>query len=106
MLAAEGYAFARTWYAPGSAVDAAAWSERVVVGRSPMPAAQQAAGWETRRCHAEPQLAALTPPRGRGKRHITDEATLLEAIALVRKDHRVDGVLSVAWDKQVEQTTP
>jgi len=105
VLAAEGYEFARTCYAPGSAVDAAAWSERVVVVRSPMHADQQAAGLEKRLCHAETQLAALTPPRGRGKRQITDEATLLEAIALVLKDHRVDGLLSVAWEKQVEQTT-
>src|SRR2546428_5422285 len=55
--------------------------------------------------HAETQLAALTPPRGRGKRHITDEATLVEAIGLVLTTQRVDGLLSVTWEKQVEQTT-
>src|SRR4029453_8791753 len=44
-------------------------------------------------------------PRGRGKRQITAEATLLEAIDLVRKEHRVEGLLSVTWEKQVEQTT-
>src|SRR5215470_11365011 len=44
-------------------------------------------------------------PRGRGKRQITDEATLLEAIARVLKDQRVDGLLRVTWEKQVEQTT-
>jgi transposase len=105
VLAAEGYEFARTCYASGSTVDAAAWSERVLVVRSPMHADQQAAGLEKRLCHAETTLAALTPPRGRGKRQITAEATLMEAIALVLKDHRVDGLLSVAWEKQVEQTT-
>ena len=36
---------------------------------------------------------------------MTDEATLLEAIALVLKEQRVDGLLRVAWEKQVEQTT-
>ena len=77
----------------------------MVVVRSPMHADQQAAGLEKRLCHAETNLAALTPPRGRGKRHITDEATLMEAIALVLKDHRVEGLLRVAWEKQVEQTT-
>ena len=46
-----------------------------------------------------------TPPRGRGKRQITDEATLVEAIDLVFTEHRVEGLLSVAWEKQVEQTT-
>ena len=44
-------------------------------------------------------------PRGRGKRHITDEATLVAAIALVLKEHRGDGLLSVTGEKQVEQTT-
>jgi transposase len=71
-----------------------------------MHANQQAAGLETRLSHAETQLTALTPPRGRGKRQITDEATLVEAIDLVLTAHRVDGLLSVAWEKQVEQTTP
>ena len=30
---------------------------------------------------------------------------LVEAMALVLQDHRVDGLLSVAWEKQVAQTT-
>jgi transposase len=102
VLAAEGYEFERTCHAPGSDMG---WNERVLVVRSPMHATQQAAGLETRLRHAETQLAALTPPRGRGKRQITDEATLVEAIARVLTEQRVDGLLSVAWEKQVEQTT-
>ena len=102
VLAAEGYEFARTCRAPDGDVE---WSERVLIVRSPMHATQQAAGLEKRLRHAETQLTALTPPRGRGKRQITDEATLVEAIALVLTAHRVDGLLSVAWEKQVEQTT-
>ncbi len=102
VLAAEGYELERTCCAPGGDVE---WRERVLVVRSPMHANHQAAGLETRLRHAETQLTALTPPRGRGKRQITDEATLLEAIALVLKDHRVDGLLNVTWEKQVEQTT-
>ena len=47
--------------------------------------------------HAEQKLAALTPSRGRDKRQITDEATLVEAIDTVLKAHRVDGWLSIAW---------
>jgi transposase len=70
-----------------------------------MHATQQAAGLETRLSHAEKTLAALTPPRGRGKRQITDEVTLLEAIDTVLKEHRVSGLLSVAWEKQIEQKT-
>ena len=102
VLAAEGYEFARTCCAPDSDV---AWRERVLVVRSPLHANQQAAGLEKRLHHAETALTALTPPRGRGKRQITDEATLVEAIDRVLKDQRVDGLLSVAWEKQVEQTT-
>jgi transposase len=102
VLAAEGYEFARTCGAPDGDVE---WSERVLVVRSPMHATHQAAGLEKRLRHAETQLTALTPPRGRGKRQITDEATLVEAIALVLTAHRVEGLLSVVWEKQVAQTT-
>ena len=102
VLAAEGYEFARCCCAKGSQE---VWTERVVVVRSPRHANHQAAGLDKRLSHAETALAALTPPRGRGKRQITDEATLVEAIALVLKDHRVEGLLSVAWEKQVERHT-
>jgi len=100
VLAAEGYAFARTCCAQGSHEG---WTERVMVVRSPLPAHQQAVGLDKRLHHAETALAALTPPRGRGKRQITDEATLVEAIDLVLNAHRVEGLLSVAWEKQVER---
>ncbi len=102
MLAAEGYEFARTCRAPDGDVE---WSERVLVVRSPMHATHQAAGLEKRLRHAETQLTALTPPRGRGKRQITDEATLVEAIDGVLAAHRVEELLRVVWVKQVEQTT-
>ena len=102
MLAAEGSEVERTCGAPGGDVE---WRERVLVVRSPMHANHQAAGLETRLRHAETQLTALTPPRGRGKRHITDEATLVEASDLVLTAHRVEELLSVVWEKQVEQTT-
>ena len=102
---AEGYEVERTCEAPGAAGEAAAWQERVLIVRSPRHADQQAAGLEKRLCHAEAKLTTLTPPRGQGKRQITDEATLLGAITLVLTEHRVDGLLSVTWEKQVEQTT-
>src|SRR5262245_54347586 len=102
VLAAEGYEFERTGCVPDSDV---AWRERVLVVRSPVHANHQAAGLEKRLRHAETQLTALTPPRGRGKRQITDEAPLLEAIDRVLKDQRVEGLLTVTWEKQVEQKT-
>jgi transposase len=101
-LVAEGYECERTCCAPGGAEG---WRDRVVVVRSPRHADQQAAGLEKRLGHAETHLTALTPPRGRGKRQITDAATLVEAIDRVLTAHRVDGLLRVAWEKQVEQTT-
>ena len=86
VLAAEGYEVERSCGVPGGAE---AWTERVLVLRSPMHAQQQAAGSETRLGDAEKKLAALTPPRGRGKRQITDETALAEAIDTVLQDHRV-----------------
>ena len=102
VLAAEGYEFERTCGGPESDE---AWTERVLVVRSPAHAAQQAAGLATRLGHAEKKLATLTPPRGRGKRQITNEATLVEAIATVLTAHRVEGLLHVAWEQQIDQTT-
>jgi transposase len=105
VLAAAGYAFERACEAPDEAEDATTWRARVLVLRSPMQADQQAVGLAKRLGHAETKLAALTPPRGRGKRPMTDEATLVAALGLVLKEPRVDGWLSVPWAKQVEQPT-
>jgi transposase len=102
VLAAEGYEFDRSCCAQEGEE---AWTERVLVVRSPAHAARQTAGLETRLVNAEKNLAALTPPRGRGKRQITDEATLLEAISTVLKAQRVGGLLSVEWEKQTERKT-
>jgi transposase len=77
----------------------------VLVVRSPVHAERQAAGLETRLAHAEQKLTALTPARGRGKRQITDEATLLEAIDHVLKAQRVEGLLSLEWAQQRECQT-
>jgi transposase len=102
VLAAEGYEFERTCCAKGSHEG---WTERVMVVRSPLHANHQVSGVDKRLRHAETALAALTPPRGRGKRQSTEEAALVEAIDLVLKAHRVEGLLSVAWEKQVERHT-
>src|SRR5262249_35078944 len=101
-LAAEGYELERTCGAPDRDLE---WRERGLVGRSPLPANQQTAGGGKRPAQGETAPTAPTPPRGRGKRQITDEATLVAAIARVLQDQRVDGLLRVAWEKQVEQTT-
>jgi transposase len=102
VLAAEGYEFERRCCLEAGAAE---WCERVLVVRSPVHAERQAAGLETRLAHAEQKLAALTPARGRGKRQITDEATLLEAIDHVLKVQRVEGLLSLEWAQQRECQT-
>jgi len=102
VLVAEGYEVERPCCLEAGA---AAWRERVLVLRSPVHAAQQAAGLEMRLAHAEKKLAALTPARGRGKRQITDEATLREAIDHVLQEQRVEGLLTVAWERQVARHT-
>ena len=99
VLAAEGYEFERTCCVPEGEKG---WTERVLVVRSPRHAAHKAEqGLAIRLSQAEKTLAALTPPRGRGKRQMTDEVALVEAIDKVLKAHRVSGLLSVAWEKQV-----
>src|SRR2546426_988136 len=99
VLAAEGYEFERRCCLEEGT---AAWAERVLVVRSPGHAERQAQGLDKRLATAEQKLAALTPARGRGKRQISDEATLIAAIDHVLKDQRVDGLLTVAWERQVE----
>ena len=102
VLAAEGYEVERTCCLEAGAAE---WSERVFVVRSPVHAERQAAGLETRLAHAEQKLAALTPARGRGKRQITDEVTLLAAIEHVLNAQRVEGLLSIEWAQQIARQT-
>ncbi len=102
VLAAEGYEVER---ACGLEAGAATWNERVLVVRSPVHAERKTAGLEKRLAHAEQKLAALTPARGRGKRQIREEATLVEALDHVLKEQRVDGVLRIEWEPQRERHT-
>ena len=102
VLAAEGYAFERVCCVEEGE---AAWTERVLVVRSPVHAERQAQGLDKRLATAEKKLAALTPARGRGKRQISAEATLREAIDHVLKEQRVDGLFTVEWERQVERHT-
>ncbi len=81
------------------------WHERVLVIHSPTHAQQQVQGLEKRLSNAQAKLYALTPPRGRGKRQITTESDLLEAISKVLKAHRVEGFLRVEYVKQTERQT-
>jgi transposase len=102
VLAAEGYEIERSC---GLVEGEAEWTERVLVVRSPVHAERQALGLTKRLATAEQKLAALTPARGRGKRQISDEATLVAAIDKVLKEQQVEGLLSVAWESQTELHT-
>jgi transposase len=60
-------------------------------------ARSQSAALETRLAQAEAALRALTPPPGRGRRPITEEAALEAAVAGVLTRYRVAGLLRVTW---------
>jgi transposase len=81
------------------------WTERVLVAKSFNHATQQERGLEQRLAHAEEKLHALTPPRGRGKRQMTDEQMLKAAIEAIEKKHRVEGLLTVEYEREVERQT-
>ena len=102
VLAAEGYELARTCCLE---IGAEEWGERVFVVQSPVHAERQAAGLEKRLANAEQKLAVLTPARGRGKRQITAEATLVAAIDHVLTEQRVEGLLRIEWEPQIERHT-
>ncbi|CAK8720660.1 Transposase IS4-like domain-containing protein [Candidatus Electrothrix aarhusensis] len=81
------------------------WNERILIVHSPAHAAKQQRGLEQRLEKAQLKLNALTPPRGRGKRQITEESVLQAKIAKILKTHRVVGLLTVEYEKQVEKHT-
>lgn len=82
-----------------------AWSERVLVVYSQAYAHAQQRGLEQRLATATTKLQALTPPRGRGKRQIQEEAALVQAAQAIVHTQRVDGLLSYTYERQVEQQT-
>lgn len=79
------------------------WTERVLVVTSFKHATQQERGFEHRLAQAEQKLYALTPPRGRGKRQIADEETVHAAIEQIEQRYQVDGLLRIAYERDVEQ---
>jgi transposase len=76
--------------------------ERVFVVYSESYAQAQARGLEHRLATATAKLNALTPPRGRGKRQIKDEAQLRQTAQAVLQAQRVEGLLSYTFERQEE----
>jgi len=79
------------------------WTERVLVVKSFAYADAQKRQLTRRLDAAEAQIFALTPPRGRGKRQIEDEATLVARIEKILRRHSVEGFFTVRYERQVER---
>ncbi len=80
------------------------WHERVLVVRSQAYADTQRQHLEERLSKAQAALLALTPPVGRGKRQITQEAGVQSAAEAVLTKHRVSGLLTYTYARECEQT--
>ena len=95
---AQGYEVSRTCVS-----GELSWQERVVVVRSYAYAETQRRHLEDRLAKAREGLLALTPPVGRGKRQITEEAALQSAAEAVLAKHRVTGLLTYRYERESEQ---
>jgi transposase len=78
------------------------WTERVLVVCSQAYAKTLQRGLEHRLATATAKLQALTPPRGRGKRQIKDQAHLQQAAQAILQAHRLEGLLSYTFERQEE----
>jgi transposase len=96
---AQGYEVSRTCVYEGRT-----WQERVLVVRSHAYAETQRRHLHERLEQAQADLLALTPPVGRGKRQIIEEATLQSAAEAVLVKHRVVGLLTYTYARESEQT--
>ena len=79
------------------------WKERLLIVNSPKYAEAQARGLEKRIQNAITKILALTPTKGRGRRQITNEADLVEAVEAILKQHDVSGMLTYEYKKEVEK---
>lgn len=101
---AQGYEFNRACTASLNG-QPLTWSERVLVIHSLAQAQKEKAIWQRRLQQAETALLALTPPRGRGRRQITEEAILQQRMEAILNAYGLQGVLTCAYERQVEQQT-
>jgi transposase len=80
-----------------------AWQERLLVVRSHQYE-KTTKKWLHRRLEkAEKALKALTPSRGRGKRQIKDEASLLAAIQRIEDQYRATGFFDYEYELEVSE---
>ena len=76
-------------------------TERVLLIRSLSYAESKKRGLDKRWQTAISKLMALTPPVGRGKKHITSELELRERAELILTDRGVKGLLNYDYDYEV-----
>jgi transposase len=82
-----------------------AWTERVQVIRSLELAKRQAQQLDERLGEATTALRDLTPPVGRGHKQQRKEKPLRAAVAAILEQHRVEGLLTVTWQREKQQRT-
>jgi len=80
-----------------------AWEEQVLVVRSRQYMQSTQKHLRRRLDKAEKALRALTPARGRGKRQIEDEVSLLTAIQRIEAQYRVPGLFDYQYHKEVTE---
>ncbi len=101
-LIAKGYEFSRSQCGV-TEKGKIKWTERVLIVNSPSYANSQARGLEKRLENATKKLKALTPQRGPGKRQITEEKVLEDAISRILKRHKAEGLLCCQYAKVTER---
>jgi transposase len=79
------------------------WQERGLVVQSFAHADKERQSLEERLQKAEAALLALTPPIGRGKRQISEEADLQNRAEAILKKYRVTGLLSYTYERQCKR---
>lgn len=102
VLVGQGYTTSRLC-AVQSEGENVTWTERIFVVHSCSYAAALERGLEQRLTTATAKLQALTPARGRGKRQICEEASLVAAAQAIVQAHRLEGLLTYTFERQVEQ---
>ncbi len=83
--------------------DEVIWDERCLLVRSFNYQQAMQAGLERRLAKAEKALSQLTPARGRGKRQVSDEKSLQQAIARIGKQYKVAGLFQVTYSQEVSE---
>jgi transposase len=79
------------------------WNERCLLVCSFSYQQTMQAGLERRLTQAEKALRQLTPARGQGKRQISDEKSLQQAIARIEKQYKVAGLFQVTYTQEISE---